>query len=200
MKTLGQTLLATILTALVLTSSAFTSLAMDPQTEMAAIKSHNKIWISGNVKLVLTQGEKESVIGTNNFDPAKTSVSSQGQTLYINSMEAEQVTIRVTLKDLQRIEAYGQSVVVTSNNFDVKYLQLFLSQNATAKISAITGSLYTVINDNAVLKMSGAAHQHTLVANNAENVKYNNFFAVNKKQYALNNILAAEKAAMNLAK
>ncbi|MES2828102.1 MAG: DUF2807 domain-containing protein [Bacteroidota bacterium] len=194
MKTLN-TLFAVALTAVVLTSSAFTTLAAEPQTTIVASSNVNKIWVSGNVKLVLTQGDKESVKGGENFDAAKTSVHTDGRTLFINSTEANPVTINITMKDLERVEAYGQSTVTTTNNFEVKYLQLFLSQSATAKISAVTGSLYTVINDDAVLKMTGAAHQHTLVAANTNSVNLDNFFSVNKKRYASESIMTAERVA-----
>ncbi|RZK77319.1 MAG: hypothetical protein EOO92_13100 [Pedobacter sp.] len=171
MKTL-KTIFAAALTAVVLTTSAFTTFAAEPATETSAkATGFNKIWVSGNVKIVLTQGDNEGVTGTHNYNAEKTSVLKQGQTLYINSMESGQVTLNITVKDLQRVEAYGQSTIVTSNNFDVKYLQLFLNQNATAKIKATTESLYTVVNDNATLKMNGVSDQSTTVASNMKNVK-----------------------------
>ncbi|MES2829016.1 MAG: DUF2807 domain-containing protein [Bacteroidota bacterium] len=200
MKTLSNTLFAALLTAVVFTSSAFTATAAEPTTVVSSEAGVNKIWVSGNVKLVLTQGDQESIKGTENFNADKTSVLRKGQTLYINSMEASQVTINISVKDLQRIEAYGQSVVVTSNNFDVKYLQLFLSQSATAKIKTTTGSLYTVINDKAVLKISGAAEQHTLVANNMKNIKFNNFASARTSQYATEAIMEADRSALAIAK
>lgn len=181
MKTLIKTTFATLLAALVITSSAFSNAVATPvnSVKMLSInKSFNKIWVGGNVKLILTQSENEGVFVDENFSADKTSVTSAGSTLYINSMESGQVTIKVSVKDLQRIEAAGTTVVVTSNNFDVKYLQLFLSQNAKAKVNAITGSLYTVIKDDATLKMSGMAHEHTLVARNIKNVKLTDFICM----------------------
>jgi hypothetical protein len=203
MKTLAQTLFAAALTALVLTSSAMTVFASQPvmTVEIAPLStSFNKIWVSGNVKIVLTQGDKQSIAGTENYDSSKTSVMSKGQTLYINSMELGQVTINITVKDLQRIEAYGQSVVVTSNNFNVKNLQLFLNQNATAKIKTTAESLYTIIKDDAVLKLNGTAEQSTMVATNMKNVKLGDFVSLRASSYASEAIMAADKTAMALAK
>lgn len=202
MKTLTQTLFAA-LTLVVLTSSAMTTFAAEPvTTEVVASKvpAFNKIWVSGNVKVVLTQGDKQSVAGTSNFDANKTSVMSKGQTLYINSMESGQVTINITVKDLQRIEAYGQSLVVTSNNFDVKYLQLFLNQSATAKIKTTAGSLYTVVNDDAVLKLNGTADQSTMIASNIKNLRIADFASLRSESYASEAIMAAQKSAMNYSK
>jgi hypothetical protein len=203
MRTLTKTLFAAALTAVVLTSSAMTTFAAEPiVTESAAssVGDFNKIWVSGNVKIVLTQGDKQSVVSASNFDATKTSVLSKGQTLYINSMESGQVTLNITVKDLQRVEAYGQSVVVTSNNFDVKNLQLFLNQSATAKIKTTAGSLYTVVKDDAYLKLNGTADKSTMVASNMKNVKLGDFASLKSESYASEAIMSADKTAMILSK
>jgi UDP-N-acetylmuramate-alanine ligase len=152
------------------------------------------------VKIVLTQGDKEVVSGTDNYDSAKTSVLSKGQTLYINSTESGMVTLNITVKDLQRVEAYGQSVVVTSNNFDVKNLQLFLNQSATAKIKTTAQSLYTIVKDDAVLKLNGTAGQSTMVATNMKNVKMADFASLRSESYASEAIMAAEGTTSRLSK
>ena len=205
MKTIAKTLFATALTAVLFTSSVMTALASDsvpvPVTSAtSSLKNINRIWVSGNVKIVLTQGEKESVIGAENYDATKTSVSSNGKTLYINSMETSQVTLNITVKDLERIEAYGQSVVITNNNFDVKNLQLFLNQSATARIKTTATSLYTIVKDDAVLKLNGTAAESTLIASNAKNVKLGDFVSLKSVSYASETVMDAEKTAMNLAK
>ncbi|RZK78247.1 MAG: hypothetical protein EOO92_11500 [Pedobacter sp.] len=203
MKTLAKSLFAAALTAVVLTSSAMTTFAAEPvvaETKASSTASFNKIWVSGNVKIVLTQGDKEGVVGTNNYDSKNTSVLSKGNILYINSTESGQVTLNITVKDLERVEAYGQSVVVTSNNFDVKNLQLFLNQSATAKITTTAGSLYTVVKDDAVLKLNGSAGRSTMVASNMKNVKLGDFVSLKSDSYASEAIMKADKSAMALSK
>ena len=93
-------------------------------------------------------------------------------------MNAPAVYINISVKDLQRIEAAGGSSVVTTGNFDIKYLQVFLNQCATAKVKTTTKSLYTVIKDDAVLKMSGTADEHILVADNMKNAKLRSFVSL----------------------
>jgi len=203
MKTLAKSLFAAALTAVVLTTSAMTTFAAEPtvkETKASSTASFNKIWVSGNVKIVLTQGDKQSVVGTHNYDSKNTSVLSKGNTLYINSTETGQVNLNITVKDLERVEAYGQSVVVTSNTFDVKNLQLFLNQSATAKISTTAASLYTIVKDNAVLKLNGSANQSTLVASNMKNVKLGDFVSLKSDSYASEAIMKADKSAMTLSK
>jgi len=203
MKTLAKTLFAAALTAVVLTSSAMATFAAEPvkaETKTASLSKFSRIWVSGNVKLILTQGDKQNVEGTSNYDATKTSVSTDGKTLFINSEETSQVTLNITVKDLERIEAYGQSVVVTSNNIDAKYLQLFLNQSATAKIKTTAGSLYTIVKEDAVLKLNGTAGESTMIASNMKNVKLADFASLKSASYASQAIMEAEQNAMNLAK
>jgi len=203
MKTFAKTLFAAALTAVVFTSSAMATFAAEPvkaETKSASVLKFNRIWVSGNVKLVLTQGDKQSVSGDSDFDAAKTSVSSDGRTLFINSMENNEVTINITMPDLERIEAYGQSNVVTINNFDVKNLQLFLSQSATAKIKTTAGSLYTVVKEDAVLKLNGTAEHSMMVAENVKNVKMADFASLKSSSFSALRVLEANQNAMNLSK
>lgn len=203
MKTLAKTIFAAALTAVVLTSSTGATFAAEPvkaETKTASLSKFKRIWVSGKVKIILTQGDKQNVEGMGNYDAAKTSVSTDGKTLFINSLETSQVTLNITVKDLERIEAYGQSVVVTSNNFDVKYLQLFLGQSATAKIKTTAGSLYTVVKDDAVLKLNGTADQSTMIAGNMKNVKLADFASLKSESYASEAIMEAEQNVMVLAK
>lgn len=203
MKTLAKTVFAAALTAVLFTSSAMATFAAEPvkaETKTSSLSKFNRIWVSGNVKIILTQGDNQNVAGASNYNAAKTSVSTDGKTLFINSKETSQVTLNITVKDLERIEAYGQSVVVTSNNFDVKYLQLFLGQSATAKIKTTAGSLYTIVKDDAVLKLNGTADQSTMIASNMKNVKLVDFSSLKSSSYASQAIMEAEQNAMVLAK
>ncbi|MFC4211893.1 GIN domain-containing protein [Pedobacter lithocola] len=203
MKTLAKSLFAAALTAVVLTSSAITTFATEPvkaETKTSSLSKLNRIWVSGNVKIILTQGDKQNVEGAINYDAAKTFVTTDGRTLFINSMETKQVTMNITLKDLERIEAYGESAVVTSNNFDVKHLQILLSQSASAKIKTTAGSLYTTVKEDAVLKLNGTANQSTMIASNMKNVKLADFASLKSESYASEAIMQAEQNAMILAK
>lgn len=187
MKTLTKTLFATVFAAILLTSSSIATLAAGKIELVKPAKGFKKIWVSGNVKIILTQSEKEGVFVDEDFNAEKTSVLSKGETLYVNSFERQQVIIRVSMKDLLRIQAAGMAVVVTDNNFNLKCLQVILSQSAVAKVNAVTGSLYTNISDDAKLRMSGTTDQHTLIASNPKNVRFDNFvcLGVNKQDTLL---------------
>jgi hypothetical protein len=203
MKNLAKTVFAAAIAVAVLTSSATSTFAAEKVATEAttfSVKSANRIWVSGNVKIVLTKGDKQSVVATENYDASKTSVLSNGQTLYINSLESTQVTLNITMKDLERIEAYGNAVVVTTNNFDVKNLQLFLSHSATAKVRTTTKSLYTVVKDDAVLKLNGTSNQSTMIASNMKNVRLSDFASLKSESYASEAIMKGEQTAMTVSK
>lgn len=200
MKNLTKTLFAAVITAVVITSSAvssFASVKSDPEpTSIRSKATFNRIWVSGNVKLVLRQGDVQQVVSSNEYDTSKLSVSTNGQTLYIKSEQPGLVTLDVTVKDLERIVAYGRSLVVTSNNFDVNYLQVFLHENAHAKIKTTAKSIYTVVNGDAKLKLNGTADQSTMVAANMKNVKLNDFACSMSESYASEAIMKAGRTAM----
>ncbi len=199
MKNLARTLFAAAVAAVILTSSVATTFAAEPvpsQVTPRPALTFNRIWVSGNVKIVLTQGDKQNVFGTENYNPSRTSVVTNGKTLYIHSAESELVTLNITMKDLERVEAYGGSVVVTSNKFDVKYLQLFLSHTASARIKTTAKSLYTVVKDDAILKLDGTADQSTLVASNMKNLKTGNFSSLKSESYASEEMMKADPAVM----
>lgn len=202
MKSLTKTVFAAVIAAVVLTSSVVTTFAADPATKvsLSSATKLNRIWVSGNVKIFLTQGDAQGIVAVDNYDSSKTSVVSNGKTLYINSMESAPVTLNITLKDLERIEAFGNAEVVTTNNFDVKNLQLFLNHSANAKIKTTAESLYTVVKDDAGLKLKGTADQSTMVSNSTKNMKLGDFESLRSELYASEAIMTAHQIAMTAIK
>ena len=204
MKKLTKTLVAAVFTALVLTSSAVSSFASPKSApEVSTYRSKagfKRIWVSGNVKIVLRQGDVQKVVGTNEFDSTQVSLTSDGNTLYIKSDQPGLVTLDITVKDLERVVARGKSTVIMSNNFDVKFLQVFLHENAQAKIKTTAGSLYTVVTDDAKLKLNGTANQSTMVASKMKNVKTGDFACNMSESYASEAIMKAGRTAMTRTK
>lgn len=170
MKTLTQTLFATALATIISGSSvlaafAHTSPAAEVSKATGSAVTFNKVIVSGNVKVILIQGTKESIKVDDSFDASKTTIKRNGYKLLIHSTEINPVTITVSVKDLQRIDVSGISSVETKGKFDLKYLQIFMSYSSSASINAKTGSLYTNISDAAELKLSGSTDDHTFIAN-----------------------------------
>ncbi|WP_316746837.1 GIN domain-containing protein [Pedobacter gandavensis] len=161
MKTAIKTLIASTLTAIVLTSSALTTFAKEKSPANAAPVKFNKVVVTGNAKVVLVQGNREAINSYDDLDQNNTSVKQKGYTLYINS--TDQSTIYIQVKDLQRIEAANTASVKTQGNFDLAVLQIFLKDDAKANVNATVKSLYTDLSDQSDLKLSGSTADHQLV-------------------------------------
>ena len=87
MKTLTKTVFAAALTALLVTSAMLSSFAaewVNLETTASPSSKFNRIWVSGNVKIILTQGNVQKIEGAGNYDAAKTSVSTDGRTYLLS--------------------------------------------------------------------------------------------------------------------
>lgn len=195
MKTLAKTLFASALTLVFITSTAITTFAngIDTKTvEVAVPMTFNKVKVSGNVKVVLVQGKKERIEVINgDYNLDKTSIKRLGYTLIINSTEANQITVLVSLNDLQRIDASDKAIVKTDGKFDVKYLQVFLKDDAKATVKANTESMYTYIKDHADLKLSGTTADHNVVKDDISKLDMDNLVALKTTTTPLNQIMVA---------
>ncbi|SHG70170.1 GIN domain-containing protein [Pedobacter caeni] len=169
MKTSFKSLLALTLTALVLSTSVFTSNAVaadkNPSGVFAPLSTFNKIVVSGNVKLTLVQRSRQDISVNGEFDRTKISFKQKGYTLFVNSTDSEPLEVTIAVTDLQRIDASKGAQVTTSGKFNLEVLQVFLEDNATANVKATINSLYTVTKDISDLKLAGTANEHIIVKN-----------------------------------
>lgn len=179
MKTSIKTLIATSLTAIVLSTAVFSttvSAAVNPLT-ISAVKTFKKISVSGNVEVTLIQRTATGVAYTDeNVGTAK--IMQEGDILRITATHGSTAKIIVYVDDIYRIEASGNAVVKTEGKLTSKYLQIFLKGNAHAEINTTTEGLYTVIQDDADLKLSGSTDNHTLVMGNTQKLTIEKFAAL----------------------
>lgn len=173
MKTAIKTLIASTLTAIVLTSSAFTTFAKEKSPSNTAPVKFNKVVVTGNANVVLVQGDREAVNSNDMIEESNTTVKQKGYTLYINS--SDKSTIYVHVKDLQRIDVANTATVKTRGNFDLALLQIFLKDEAKAKVNATVGSLYTNLSDQSDLKLSGSSAEHQLVSDGLSKLNQQDF-------------------------
>lgn len=180
MKTALKTVVSTALTALVLSASAFTSVAAENVKTLEAFKSTQeikKIVVTGNVKVMLIQSYNEQVaLDEENFD--KVSIKQVGYTLTIASNEKNPVTVTVYAYNPYRIDASNNASITTVGRFDVQHLQVMLKDNAVASIKAKTESLYTVVNGNANLELKGSTANHIIKKGGLATLKTEDFAAL----------------------
>ncbi|MBB6238264.1 hypothetical protein HDC90_002896 [Pedobacter sp. AK013] len=180
MKNSIKTFAKSLLAAIVLSTSIFSTGAMAGEkqpTKVSAPKNVNQVIVSGNVEVTLIQREKEG-ISYNNDNTGKVKVMQDGYALKISSEDKEVAKITLYVNNIYRVKASDQAVVKTQGKLDVKYLQVFLKGNAVAEINSDTKSLYTVIENNADLKLSGATEKHTLVMGRTPKLNLDRFAAL----------------------
>jgi hypothetical protein len=111
-------------------------------------------------------------------------VIQDGSTLKITSADNSQAKITVYVKSIYRVQASDDAVVKTDGKLDVKYLQVLLKGNAVAQISSKTESLYTVMEENADLKLTGATNNHILVMGSTPKLNLDRFAALKTEMSA----------------
>ncbi|MEJ5963045.1 GIN domain-containing protein [Pedobacter immunditicola] len=166
MKTSIKTVFAAALTAIFLSTTAFTTFATDTPkkaTVKASAMKVNMVVVTGDVDVYLIHSDKEDIrvvpFGDNE---ANVSFKKRGAKLFISSPEAERATIYVYLKDLKRIDVSNTAMVKTQGDFNLEALQIFLKDRAKANVNVNTKSLYTVIKDESDLKLTGESAVHIL--------------------------------------
>lgn len=180
MKTSIKTLIATTLTAIVLSSVLFTTTVSATEKEPEKnikIADFKRISVKGNVELTIVQkGTIGISYNDDNYGTAK--VVQDGDALRITSTSPEKTKLTVVVNDIYRIEASENAVVKTDGKLSTKYLQIFLKGNAHADINTSSEGLYTVIADDADLKLSGSTDNHTLVMGKSQKLTIDRFAAL----------------------
>ena len=196
MKTL-KTLVSSALTAIVLSTTVFTSFAAEVKQPFELSASHadiKKVILTGNVRVFLVQSRNESVVVAGEYPSEDLSIEQTGNALRIASKSNIPVTVTVYVKDLFRIDACDKAVVKTSGKFNVKFLQVMLRGNAIARLKTTTESIYTATGDNAHLELLGTTAQH-IVKTEGESVLNTEKFAALKTEQS-----ADQSVAMNAEK
>lgn len=193
MKTSLKSLIALTLTAIVLSTSAFTNASMAAVTPMSMSpeKPFNRIQVSGNVKVTVIQAKRERVELRNEMEGKQVSFQQRGYTLLINSTSEEMLDVVVYVKDLQRIDASKGAKVTTAGKFELNVLQVFLNDDAKATVKGNIKSLYTVTNGNSDLKLRGTADEHILVKNKMSVLNTTDFAALKTESTFLENGVTA---------
>jgi len=180
MKTSITTLTKSLLAAIVLSASIFSTTVSAEEKQpvkISAPKSFDKVVVSGNVEVTLIQNGREG-ISYNDDNTGKVKVIQDGSALKITSADNSTAKITVYVKNIYRVQASDKAVVKTDGKLDVKYLQVLLKGNAVAQINAKTESLYTVLEESADLKLSGATQNHSLVMGNTPTLNLDRFAAL----------------------
>ncbi|WP_316803001.1 GIN domain-containing protein [Pedobacter nototheniae] len=180
MKTSFKTLIASSLTAIVLSTALITTNVSAMDTKPAKISSPanvKRVYVKGNVEVLLVQ---RSTSGVNYADDntGKAKVLQEGDILRINSEGKGLVKLVVYVDNIYRIEATDNAFVKTEGKLKTQFLQIILNGNAHAEINTSTESLYTLIKGKSDLKLSGSTDNHTLIMDKTPTISMEQFAAL----------------------
>ncbi|MFW0717920.1 GIN domain-containing protein [Pedobacter sp. N23S346] len=194
MKTSIKTLIATSLTAIILSTGVFATSASAASVNplaISAVRGFKKVSVSGNVEVTLIQRSATGVAYTeDNVGTAK--ITQEGDMLRITTTNGTTAKVIVYVDNIYRIQATENSIVKTEGKLISQYLQIFLKGNAHAEINTTTEGLYTVIEDQADLKLSGSTDSHTLVMGKDQKLTMDKFAALKTSMSSVE-IKAVEK-------
>ncbi|MCZ4223895.1 GIN domain-containing protein [Pedobacter rhodius] len=144
-------------------------------TALTQVKNITKIAVSGNVKLILIQDNKESIEVFDKYYSNNALVQQQGSELRISSFSKNALTVIAHVNNISSIEASNTSTVATAGKFNLLNLNVVLKDKATANINANTVNLTTIINDGTSLNLEGTTESHTAVLGNEAKMKLDDF-------------------------
>ncbi|WP_316833977.1 GIN domain-containing protein [Pedobacter nutrimenti] len=182
MKTLIKTLFAAVMTIIVGVSAAATTSFANEGTKslvLADTSDYSMLKISGNVKVYLRQGSRDRIFTEFAEDRDRVSFKRRGPKLLIHSTAAESIVVFVTVKDLKRVELCDQAIVGSQGSLNFPIFQVLLKDQAEANLKICAGDLYTVVNDQAVLKLSGSSDNHTIKKGKFSTLKLQHFACSN---------------------
>ena len=164
MKTSIKTLFATGLIALATSLSTVyaNDIIKSENTTSASsvnIASIKKLIIKGNVEVTISQDRNSNVLYTNEGSQ-NVLVKKLGNTIFVSSTDNAKITLFID--DIYRLEVADDAVVNSKNTLSLKYLQVFLADNAKLGLNAKTEDLYTNIKNNANLSLSGKTGKYKI--------------------------------------
>lgn len=181
MKTLIKSLFASLSVILVLTSATGPSFAGEGGRSPVFfnITNYSMIKLSGNVRVCIRQGSQDKIYVESEEEANQVSFKRQGAKLIICSDEVIPVSVYITVKDLKRIDLSDRASIRSMGSLNFSVFQILLKDKALANINLRSQDLYTVVNDKAVLKLSGYSDNHALVKGEFSTLKMENFASAN---------------------
>ena len=192
MKTSIKTFIALAVTAVVLTTSTAATFAADGKKEtiLTEVKKTNKIYVSGNVELILVQSTDESVKVYDDYYAKNALVQQKNGELRISSFNKETLTVVVYVNNLTSISASDNATVKTFGKFNAVALDVKLQDNATANLNTNTVELNTNVSGIAKLTLTGSTETYNGLMGSFANVNLEKFTAETKSIQSKNAVVA----------
>lgn len=200
-----KTLISTLLTTVLLTSSAFastdglksTNTNTNAVTILNQVKNINKLVLSGNVEVLLIQAPTESVKVYDSYYSKNALVQQEDGVLRISSFQKETLKVAVYVRNITSIQASDNASVKTFGKVAFLSLDVILKDKASADINARTVTMFTSVKDNANLTLSGSTEDYSALLGSGGKMSMNQFAAINS---SVSNIVTPAVIAKKVVK
>ncbi len=132
------------------------AVAASPVT-LLEMKNIKRIDVSGNVELILVQGNKESIKVYDEYYPKNALIQQENGVLRISSYDKKVLSVVVTAAQLQEVSASGTASITTFGKINYLSLDINLAGRSTANVTVDVINLGTKITDQAKLVLNGSS-------------------------------------------
>lgn len=199
MKTSIKNLFAALLTVAISASAPAFVNAKEAKkvTVISEVKKFNKLNISGNVEVILVQNQNQSVQVYDNYYAKNALIQEKNGELRISSFDKETLTVVVYANQLNEITVNDNATIKTSGKFKALSLAVNLKDNAKATLNTNTVNLFTTVNGQATLTLSGSTTDYNAVIGSIGALNMDKFAAENSSIQSKNTAVAQKQAVSN---
>ncbi len=192
MKTFIKNFLVSLLTVTLSTGSlmAMSAEKEQPVTVLNVKNSIYKVVANGNVEVLLTQSNAESVKIHDQYYGKNALIQQEGDVLRISSFGKEKLTVIVSARQLGAVEASGDAVVKSVGKLGFVDFQIALRDRAKAEIQLSSIQLFTSVKDHSALKISGNSIDHVAELGTLAKLNMGHFKAENTTVSSVANVIA----------
>lgn len=197
MKTIIKTASIALIAAISFATNVATAHEVYKVTSLNEIKNFNKISVAGNAEVIIVQSPIESVKVYDDYYAKNALVQEKNGELRISSFEKRPLTVVVYANHLSEINASDDAQIKTSGIFKTIALEVNLKDKAKAIINTETLDLFTSLDDQSSLDLSGEANEFNSLISNSANIKSNIFSAKTSNIQSKNTVITQKRETNN---
>ncbi|WP_299514803.1 DUF2807 domain-containing protein [Mucilaginibacter sp.] len=189
--------------AIVLSTTSLTYASVNNNNNEAVVvatsSNINKIEVSGNVEVYITNGDKDQVKVYDNYYAQNALVQDKEGVLRISSYTADKLVVLVTVSDLRSITVNDNAAVKSYGTFSTVALDVKLNNNASAQLKLNAFAANITVNDRAKADLSGTVNDYELNYSQSSTVNKTDLTAVNRIEKLTTKYAARPTAADDMA-
>ena len=171
--------LITVVIAISATTFAHATTQNNVITVLSNIGNINKLEAHGNVEVLISTGEKDEAVVSNNYYAENAFIQNVNGVLRISSYKGEKLVVYVTVNDLRSITAYDNAVVKSEGRLSAIALDVNLYDSAYAGLNLDNYATTINVSNQAKADLSGNVVDYDVTYGNSSTINRTNLVAVN---------------------